>query len=460
MQLRTRLTLLFTFNTALILAGVLYYAFWSYQRQIEEEFYQGLSAQAALTIQSILRDLNPPAPLPGASWSVPDSGALPYRNNVSVYDNAYERLFTLYAEAPPTPVKTLQEIQQKDELRFRFFNLHALGVPFERSGGETYAVVVEGYCDPSGGLRLRNILIGSFLLGMAAFATLSWFFAGQALEPVSRIINEANAIQPADLSRRLQTGNSQDELGRLSATFNGLLDRVEHAFRMQRMFLSNVSHELRNPLTAMRMQIDVVLQRERSAAEYRAALESLLEDLRQISEVEEKLLLLAKMQNDPAAISFAPIRLDELLWQTKEWVEKRHTQYKIMLEYENMPESAENLIVQANEALLQTALMNLCENGCKYTPDQQALLRLVCSPTGRHVVEIRDRGPGIPDSELPLIFEPFFRSPRHRSIRGAGIGLSLVQSILKIHRIQLKVEKNLPTGTIFRLFFAEEPLKP
>jgi signal transduction histidine kinase len=244
------------------------------------------------------------------------------------------------------------------------------------------------------------------------------------------------------------------------AIFNHLLDRVEQAFRMQRMFLSNVSHELRNPLTAMRMQIDVVLQRERPAAEYRAALESLLEDLRQISDVEEKLLLLAKMQNDPSAIPFAPTRIDELIWQTKEWVEKRHPHYKISLEYENMPESADNLLVQANEALLQTALMNLCENGCKYAPDHQALLRLVCDPAGRHVVEICDRGSGIPDSELPLIFEPFFRSPRHRNIRGAGIGLSLVQSILKIHHIQLEVEKNMPTGAVFRLLFAQESLKP
>jgi signal transduction histidine kinase len=142
-----------------------------------------------------------------------------------------------------------------------------------------------------------------------------------------------------------------------------------------------------------------------------------------------------------------------LLWQTKVLVKKRNEQYKPHLEFENLPESEESLIVQANEALLRTALLNLCENGCKYSPNHQVAIRLLCCPTGRHVVEIADQGPGIPENELGLIFEPFYRSPRHRNIRGAGIGLSLVQSILKIHKIQLQVENNPGGGAVFRLTF-------
>jgi signal transduction histidine kinase len=412
-----------------------------------------LPSQAFLTIRSALDQPEQLSPLPVSSWSPPESDTLPYRSNVSLYNNAYERVFTMHAEAPPVSVKTLQEIQKSGELRFSLFNLHALGLPFEQSTGNNFTVIVEGYCDPQGGFQLRNILIGSFLLGMTAFALLSWFLAGQALEPVSRIINEVNAIQPANLDQRLQTVRGKDELSRLSATFNGMLDRVEHAFRMQRMFLSNVSHELRNPLTAMRMQIDVALQRHRQPEEYRRALESLLEDLRQMSDVEEKLLMLAKMLNDPTAIPFAPIRLDELLWQTRELVQKRNDNYKIHLEYENMPELEDSLFIQANEALLRTALLNLCENGCKYSPDHQAVLRLKCCPEGRHIVEVCDQGTGIAEEELPLIFEPFFRSPRHRNIRGAGIGLSLVQSILNIHKIRLQVENIPQGGAVFRLYF-------
>lgn len=94
---------------------------------------------------------------------------------------------------------------------------------------------------------------------------------------------------------------------RLAKTFNGLLDRVEQAFRMQRLFLSNVSHELKNPLTAIRTQLDVALQRDRDPAAYRRTLQSVLEDVNAMTEVEENLLQLARLYNDPAGIPLGPV---------------------------------------------------------------------------------------------------------------------------------------------------------
>jgi signal transduction histidine kinase len=452
MQIRTRLTLLFTLNAAAVLAAVLVYVWWAYKQQNEEDFYKNLESKAAITGYTALVDPEQFRPLP-VTWVRPDGDTLPYRDNVSLYNAAYERVFTLRTEAPPISIKNLQNIEAAGNFRFRNKNLHGFGTSIIGNQGIPFMVVTEGYCDPGGAQELAQILAVSFLFGLAAFAALGWYFAGQALAPVSQIMNEVDALRPNNLNKRIKTGKGKDELSRLASTFNRLLDRVEHAFHMQRMFLSNVSHELRNPLTAVRTQIDVSLQRQRSAEEYRAALQSSLSDLREISEVEEKLLLLAKVHNEPGAIQLGPIRLDELLWQAREACLRRVADSKVQIEFQSLPEEEDELVVNGNEALMRTAITNLLENGCKYSTNNQVVLRLLCKPNKAHRIEVANDGPAIPEAEQKLIFEPFYRSPRHLRLKGAGIGLSLVQSILDVHEVHLQVQSSEEAGTVFQLDF-------
>ncbi|MBK7936777.1 MAG: HAMP domain-containing protein [Lewinellaceae bacterium] len=244
MQIRTRLTLLFLLIAAGILAGVLFAVYFLFKKNTEETFFNGLESKAEMTTQTALRDpalLKPLQPI----WIPPEDDTLPYRDNISIFDDSYERIFAVHADAPPVSVKDLQEIYSHRTTRFKHYNLHALGRVVNHNEGRPYVVVVEGFCDPTELTQLRNILIISFIVGMASMAASGWYYAGQALAPVSRIINEVDTIQPSDLSHRVVTGISRDELTRLAETFNRLLDRVEQAFRMQRMFLSNVSHELK-----------------------------------------------------------------------------------------------------------------------------------------------------------------------------------------------------------------------
>jgi len=317
-------------------------------------------------------------------------------------------------------------------------------------------VVIEGYCDPTGLKELAKVLIISFLAGLALIAVSGWYFAGQALAPVLRMVREVQSLEPTDLSRRVLMATNRDELSRLAETFNSLLDRVERAFRMQRLFLANVSHELKNPLTAIRTQLDVALQREREPEAYRRLLASVLDDINAMTEVEENLLQLARIQNGPAHILLEAVRLDELLWQTKDLVQQRYPAYKVSLAFGAMPESEEVLLVNANEALLRTALLNLIDNGCKYSPDQAVQVQADFQENGAHEVEVRNAGPGIPADELPLLFEPFFRSPRHLQLGGSGIGLTLVKGILEIHDITLTVLSPAAGGTVFRLVFPKQ----
>jgi signal transduction histidine kinase len=453
MQIRARLTLLFLLIAASILAGVLVVVYLLFKKNMEESFFQGLDSKAEMTARTALRDPNLFRPMTGL-WNSPENDTLPYRDNISVFDDAYERVFSVHTDAPPVSFKELQTIYTQREYRFRHYNLHALGRVVSNPEGRPYVVVVEGFCDPTELIQLRNILIISFIVGMGMITASGWYFAGQALAPVSRIMNEVDHIQPSDLSRRLITSPNRDELNRLAETFNRMLDRVQQAFQVQRMFLSNVSHELKNPLQAIRTQLDVTLSRERDTGAYQSALQSVLDDVNALTEVEEKLHQLARIYNDPAAIPLGDVRLDELLWQAKELLRKRNPEYKAALEFGEMPEREQDLLIRANEALLRTAILNLMDNACKYSPDQSVRVRAYFRAGGAHEIEICDNGPGIPAEEIPLIFEPFFRSSRHRQVKGTGIGLSLVQSILNLHRIGLSVESPEGGGTIFRMVFS------
>ncbi len=456
MQIRTRLTMLYLLNAAGILAGVLLAAYGIYKTRTEEAFYDGLRSKMEMTRQTALRNPAGLRALPPI-WLAPEDDTLPYRDNISLFNDAYERVFAVHPDMAPVSAKVLQDIYTDNEIRFRHYNLRGLGQLTSQPDHRSYAVVVEGYCDPTGLNDLAKVLIISFLIGMALMAISGWYFAGQALAPMSRMMQEVQSLETTDLSRRVATGQQRDEISRLAETFNGLLDRVEQAFRLQRLFLSNVSHELKNPLTAIRTQLDVTLQRERDSAAYRHTLQSVLEDVNTMAEVEENLLQLARLYNDPTSIPLAPVRLDELLWQTKEGLQKRHPDYKIVLTYGTMPDAEEDLWVQANEPLLRTALLNLMDNGCKYSPDHQVQVSAHFHPHGAHEVEVRNSGASIPPEELPLLFEPFFRSPRHLTLGGTGIGLSLVKNILALHNITLAVHSPLEGGAVFHLDFPNLP---
>ena len=454
MQIRTRLTLLYVLNAAGILAVVLLAAYGIYRTRTEEAFYQGLQSKLDMTAQTALGDPARLRVLP-PNWIDPEDDTLPYRDNISLFNDSYERVFALHPDMVPVSVKVLQDIYTDGEIRFRHYNLRGMGRLVAQANNSAYAVVVEGYCDPSGLNELGKVLVISFLAGLALMALSGWYFAGQALAPVLQMVQEVQSLEPADLSRRVDTGSNRDELTRLAETFNGLLDRVEQAFRMQRLFLANVSHELKNPLTAIRTQLDVALQRERDPAAYRRLLVSVLDDVNVMTEVEENLLQLARLQNGPAHIPLTTVRLDELLWQTRDLLLKRRPDYKVTLVFGAMPDSEEDLWVRANEALLRTALLNLIDNGCKYSPDHSAQVLANFHTNGAHEVEVRNAGPGIPAEELPLLFEPFFRSPRYLTLGGTGIGLTLVKSILGLHHIALTVLNPAEGGTVFRLVFPQ-----
>jgi signal transduction histidine kinase len=452
MQIRTGLTLRFIAIAAGILAITLLYVYESFKHNVEISFRSQLISKVNLTTNTILTNEKTLAVLPPITAN--DEGdTLSFRENISIFNDAFERVYSLQPDAQPVAVKTLQEIQSNGSLDFKHVNLHGYGVIKTGASSRNYFILAEGYCDPKSIIQLRNILIISFLLGIGAVALGGWYFAGQALQPMRNIVQQVDAIHASNLNNRVTSNNKHDEIAHLSETFNHLLDRVEQAFKMQKQFISNVSHELKNPITVMRTQIEVALQRERNPENYQQTFISLLDDLSKLTQVHEKLLQLAKLHSEDLKLDIEPVRIDELLWQVRETVLKTHPQAKITIQLDNMPTDDNELEIPANEALLRTAILNLIENGCKYGFENRVLVHLNIQPHGAHFLKIINQGEVIPKEEIALLFEPFYRSPRHIGVKGSGIGLSLTKSILQQHQISMDLSSDLEHGTVFLLKF-------
>lgn len=150
-----------------------------------------------------------------------------------------------------------------------------------------------------------------------------------------------------------------------------------------------------------------------------------------------------------------PVRLDEIVWQSKAQVKKNNAGYSFSLDADDFPGDAALFEIIANEALLKTAFTNLMENACKFSPDHKASLKLYMTQNNEAAVGIGDTAPIINQKEVENIFKPFYRSTSTNKINGSGIGLSLVASILKIHNARLTITES-DKGNIFTVYFKHD----
>lgn len=451
MQIRTKLALQFIILAAIIFALALLLIHAQFSQHIKNELYTLLESKARMTADMVLRHEYELAPLSDSVYS--PVGILHYEENTFILDSQDRCVFAIVGAGVRVAPQWIDNIRSAGTARLQTGKTYSFGARIQAPSGQYYIVISEGQIDDYQLTKLRNILVVTFTMVVMMIAWGGYFYAGQALRPVSHIVQEVDGISPSDLSRRLQTNEQKDELSHLAATFNRLLERIEYAFNLQRSFISNVSHELKNPLAAMDAQLQLALQKSRTAPEYLKVLESLHNDVHDMSDTVEKLLQLAAINAEPSGIAFSKIRLDETMLQARDALVRTHPDYMVVFEILDMPLEEKDLYIDGNESLLRLAFQNLFDNGCKFSADKKVHVRILFRNTGRHEVEIKDNGSGIPKDDIQRVFEPFFRSRSHTHIKGSGIGLSLVRSILRLHGIVIEIVSENNHGSVFKLSF-------
>jgi heavy metal sensor kinase len=306
-------------------------------------------------------------------------------------------------------------------------------------------------------LLLRLQLLWGVPLALLLAGAGGYFLASRALRPIDRITHTAQAINSSDLSLRISHTGPADELGRLAATFDEMLDRLQAAFDRERRFTADAAHELRTPLTALKGRIGVTLSQPREAAEYGDSLQEMERQVDRLIRLGSDLLFIARLDQGQVKRRHDPIALDDLLAAVVE-------QLRPLAEVKtiSLPEpDARGLTVPGDMDLMIRLFLNLLDNAIKFTPPGGRVWVETLRSGEQVTIAIRDTGPGIPAEHQAHLFERFYRVGGDRSRTdgqgGAGLGLAIAHEIARAHGGSLRVESTLDEGTTF---FLKLPLSP
>jgi signal transduction histidine kinase len=309
--------------------------------------------------------------------------------------------------------------------------------------------------------RFGLLLLLSWPILMAAAATIGHWTAGRALAPVLAITTAARNIDASDLSRRIDLPQSRDELRYLAETLNGMLARIESAFRKTIEFTANASHELRTPLAVIRATAEVALIRSDAdaggSASDRAALRQILLEAERNTALLADLLRLARADSGTASLRVKLVNGAEILRATCHECHPLAAIRGIQLRCSPHGPAA---WVSADEAGLRSLFRIVLDNALKYTPPGGLVdAEIAADLPGEFVCRIRDTGIGISETDLPHIFERFYRSDRvrNREEGGAGLGLAIAEWMAHAHGGRIEVESELGAGSTFRIVLPSRP---
>lgn len=329
--------------------------------------------------------------------------------------------------------------------------LRLISMPIMYRGNLLYIVQVGTSMESVGETlqRFLVLLVVAIPIALAVSLAGGWFLAGRALRPVDKITLAAQRIAAGDLSQRLSMPAAHDEIGRLAATFNNMIGRLDTSFRQIQQFTSDASHELRTPLTVMKGETDLVLRRPRSLDDYKSVLESNLEEIDRMTRVVDELLFLSRADMGEVKVESLPVAMESL-------VEDIYRQAKLLAQDRNIEVllgTVMPVVVQGDDLRLRELLLNLVENAMKYSyPGGKVEISLLND--GREArLSVTDHGIGIAPADHKKIFQRFFRTDvaRGHTKKGTGLGLAICTWIAELHKGRVEVKSDLGQGSTFTL---------
>jgi two-component system, OmpR family, sensor histidine kinase MprB len=283
--------------------------------------------------------------------------------------------------------------------------------------------------------RLRWLLVAIAAAGILVAAALGLIVSRAAIAPVARLTRATERVtETGDLSERIDA-RGQDELTRLAGSFNAMLGALEESTKAQRQLVADASHELRTPLTSLRTNFEVLMSdRELDPGERRRLLDDVVEQIGEMTTLIAELIELARGDQLPAEPE--EVRLDLVTREAIERVgrDRPGVRFKTRLE---------ESVVRGVPASLERAIGNVLDNAAKWSPPGGEVDVSVESGT----ITVRDRGPGIDDTDLPYVFDRFYRSPSARTMPGSGLGLAIVRQVATAHGGTVVAERAEGGGT-------------
>lgn len=429
----------------LLFSGFIYYSIYNYAFA---DFYKRLEIRAAISAKIKLEENKDVTSIHEVD-----------QEYLEVLPNQTEYIIPLKDGAPVKdtnaailPDDFLDETLKSGTANYNKGSTFFSAILYENENNEEYIVVVaaENYFYTHHIKYLRNLLWVSILFGLLWIVFFSFLITRSLIRPINSIVDEVKSIRSENLHLRLSSPDNNDALAELRLTFNDMLNRLETSFETQKNFISNASHELNTPLTSIIGEADLALSKDRSIEEYRVALSKISEEAEKLDKKTKALLFLAQTGFNGKAQIFDKIRVDQLILDVKDTVQKIGAGFKIALDFSMLPESPEKLKIRGNEQLLHLALSNVMVNACKYSDKKIVTVALAASEK-EVIILVKDKGIGIPENELKFIYDPYFRASNTNMYEGYGIGLPLTRNIVRMHKGSLMVSSILNEGTTVQI---------
>lgn len=302
----------------------------------------------------------------------------------------------------------------------------------------------------------RSILfdaLGILLVVIVAGSCVAYFLIGHYTKPVQQLSAHMKEMSPNTLSDSIEIEGGGEEIQELVKSFNQMTEQLDEAFAMQRRFSASAAHELRTPITVLRTKLDVFKKKKREQREYDELVTTMETYIDRLSSIITDLLEFAETSE---LGEVEDVFLDSVVKTVVDDLESvaQNNMVNVQIEEQSMAQSeAQTFIVKGNTNLLYRALYNLIENAIRYN-NEEGSVNITLETRGQEgVIIIADTGVGIAPEQRELVFEPFYRvnKSRSREFGGAGIGLSLVKTILKRHGASITVSENKPQGSVFTI---------
>ena len=301
---------------------------------------------------------------------------------------------------------------------------------------------------------LETLSIALPLIVAAAIAG-GYFLMRRALRPLRQIATVAETITSRNLNERMPGPGTGDEIEQLAESINRMMARLEDSFQQIHRFSADASHEIRTPLAILRGELKDLLRTPHLTTNVRDSAASALEEAERLSRIVEQLLEMTRLEAGETLSNLQRFDLGEMTHTAVEQLRLLADEKHVGLRFEG----TRDLYIKGDPIRMRQVVVNLVDNAIKYTPAGGSILVSSIVTGNKAVLEVRDTGIGIPESDIPHVFERFYRvdGDRSRQLGGTGLGLAIVKSICTVFGGVVSVHSELGTGTTFHL---ELPLEP
>lgn len=298
-------------------------------------------------------------------------------------------------------------------------------------------------------LLIIRLISGPIIIVLSSIG--GYLILTRAINPVKKIVETAKKITAEDLSHRIKLSRRSDEIGELASTLNQMIERLEKSVNQIKQFSSDVSHELKTPLTVIMGETGISLRKKRPIDEYRKALKIIHEQAENLEKVINDLLFLSQIEFQERKFSFEKIVVFEVLLSALKEMESYAQKKKVQISLKRI----DQIHFQGVELLLKRMFLNLIENAIKYT-NSGGWVDISFEDHDNHALfKIKDTGIGIPAESIPFIFDRFYRVDKYRSkdTNSFGLGLSIVKWVVNLHKAEIEIHSEIGIGTVFSINF-------